>query len=98
MNSEINRRCWLGIATAVVVCCVVASACVRQPAHAQEEPLPRLFCPGPMGLTRGQTSRHIFHLHDDLRVGSATCHLTVEDTRGELLVDTEFALAGERNV
>ena len=97
-NVFAQYRGW-SIGVALTLLCIMGGAILsRLPAKAQEELPPRLFCPGPMGLTRGQTSRHIFHLHDDSRAVEATCHLTLEDAQGNSLVDTEFSLTADHSV
>lgn len=95
-----NRlRRWLTAAAVLAALCLAGGALLgRQPAAAQEPLPPRVFSPGAMGLTRGQSARHIFHLHDDHRAGGAACRLTLEDTEGNTLVDTEFPLTYERSV
>src|SRR5689334_23003602 len=65
------------------------------PAHAPQEDRPRLFSTGPIGLTRGQTSRHIFHRHDDLRDIVASVNVVFMDMKGNDLVNTTVPLPAE---
>jgi hypothetical protein len=91
-------RRW-GIVFALASAGIIGGALfTRQAAHAQQEEQPRLFSTGPMGLTRGQTLRHIFHLHPLVPDEKASLHLTLMDTRGNDLVDTTFELTADGSV
>jgi hypothetical protein len=98
MQKEMKPYRWWSVGAILFALCVIAGMWMtRQPARAQELN-PCFFSTGPMGLIRGQTSRHIFYLpaiqRDEL---SVDCRLMLMDTAGNTLVDTTFSLAPGSN-